>query len=261
MILLFFIVAVFLLSKLRAALHEQKLLTVELQTALNELTSTNKSLEAFSSSVSHDLRAPLRHIEAFAQMVADEYADKLDERGRDYIRRIRAATQRMKDLIAALLDLSRYTRVDLNRARIDLSAMVKTAVAERAQDWPDRKVKLAIADGVTVEGDPAMLEAVIDNLIGNAWKFTQKRPDAKIEFGVTGLDGKTVYYVRDNGAGFDKKYSDRLFSPFQRLHSDHEFPGLGIGLATVQRIIYRHGGRIWAEGETDRGATFYFTIS
>jgi light-regulated signal transduction histidine kinase (bacteriophytochrome) len=261
MILMFFIVTVLLFSKLRAALHEQKLLALELRTALNDLKSTNKSLEAFSSSVSHDLRAPLRHIEAFAQKITDEYSDKLDETGKDYIRRISSNTRRMNDLIAALLRLSRYTRADLNRAKVSLSVMVKAAIAEHAQSRPERKVELVIADGVTAEGDPTMLQVVIDNLIGNAWKFTQKRPDAKIEFGVTGLDGKTVYYVRDNGAGFDKKYIAKLFSPFQRLHSDGEFPGIGIGLATVQRIIYRHGGRIWAEGETDRGATFYFTIS
>jgi PAS domain S-box-containing protein len=253
-----------------------KAANAQLELKMIELAALNKELEAFNYSVSHDLRAPLRHIDGFVHALLDGYADKLDEKGRDYLRRVGAGAQRMKDLIDALLSLSRYTRVNVNRSKVYLSSMVQAAVAEQRLSWPERNVEVVVADGVTVEGDPAMLQVVINNLVWNSWKFTQSRPDAKIEFGAfecgarnaefgmktQGMckEGETVYFVRDNGVGFDKKYSDKLFKPFLRLHFEDEFPGLGIGLSIVQRIIHRHGGRIWAEGEVDKGATFYFTL-
>ena len=260
MVLLFFIIVVLSLSKLRNTLAEQRKMSLELQKAFDDVKIINKSLEAFSFSVSHDLRAPLWHIEGFAEALAEEYSNKLDEKGKDYIRRIYSNTQRMKDLIDALLKLSRHSRGSLNRSPVDLSAMVKRAVEDGIKSWPGREVKKVIADGVMADGDPALLQVIIFNLIDNALKFTSRRPVAKIEFGSTKMDGKDVYFVRDNGAGFSMDNAKRLFDPLQRLHSESEFPGFGIGLATVQRIIHRHGGRIWAESEVDRGATFYFTL-
>ena len=233
----------------------------ELIRRTQELAASNKELETFSYAVSHDLRSPLWYIAGFIDVLEENYSEELDEKGRDHLRRVSDGAQRMKQLIEALLNLSRYMNAPLNRVKVDLSEMVKTSLAEHAQVWPERKVELIIAEGVTAEGDPSILDVAIRNLIGNAWKFSEKRPDAKIEFGETELEGKTVYYVRDNGAGFDKEFGDKLFTPFQRLHSEDEFPGLGIGLTTVQRIIHRHGGRIWAESEVNKGATFYFTLN
>jgi signal transduction histidine kinase len=260
MILLFFIFVTLSLSKLRISLREQRQLSLELQTALDDSKTTNESLEAFSYSVSHDLSAPLRRTEGFVKMIAEQYSDKLDETGKDYIRRVCSNTRRMQDLIDALLKLSRYGRGNLNRSKVDLTAMVRRALEDAAKSWPGRQAEIATADGVTVDGDPALLQVIVFNLVENAWKFTRHRPVSKIEFGLTKIDGKDVYFVRDNGAGFSMKNAESLFKPFQRLHTESEFPGFGIGLATVQRIIYRHGGRIWAESEVNKGATFYFTL-
>lgn len=260
MILVFFIVVSLALSKLRIILYEQRQLSLELQNALDDVKITNESLEAFSYSVSHDLTAFLWRIESYAEMISEKYSDKLDDTGKDYIHRVCSNTQRMQDLIDALLKLSRHTRGDLNRSRVDLTAMVRRTIEEIAKSWPGRQVKIVTADGVTADGDPALLQMIISNLIENAWKFTKHRPVTKIEFGLTNIDGKDVYFVRDNGAGFSMENAEQLFKPFQRFHSKAEFPGFGIGLATVQRIIHRHGGRIWAESEVNMGATFYFTL-
>ncbi len=226
-----------------------------------QLEASNKELEAFAYSVSHDLRTPLRGIDGFSLALLEDYADKLDESGKDYLQRVRAGALKMGQLIDALLNLSRLTRSEVKRAPVDLSALAKNAAEELSKSEPGRRVEFVIAGGVTVKGDPVMLRAVIDNLLANAWKFTGKRDAARIEFGVKKADGKTAYFVRDNGSGFDMTYANKLFTAFQRLHGTADFPGLGIGLATVQRIIHRHGGRVWAEGEVEKGATFYFTLS
>lgn len=223
------------------------------------LESTNKELEAFSYSVSHDLRAPLRTIDGFSRILLEDYAEDLDEEARDYLGRVRAASAHMGRLIDDLLNLSRVTRGPLRRERVDLSVMAAEVVGELQRADPARNVEFVVEDGVTAWGDARLLLVALENLLGNAWKFTSKRPGARIEFGVEKRPGG-AYYVRDNGAGFDMGYADKLFGAFQRLHSAGEFEGTGIGLATVQRIVHRHGGRVWAEGEVGRGATFYFTL-
>jgi light-regulated signal transduction histidine kinase (bacteriophytochrome) len=225
-----------------------------------ELELSNKALEQFAYAVAHDLRAPLRSIEGFIRILSEDYSEKLDELGRDYICRVRRGSEKMTELINALLSVSSFTRGPLSRSKVSLSTLVKTAAAELVKTQPERRVEFVIAEDVHAEGDPVLLKMVMENLIGNAWKFSGKRPGARMEFGVTQSDGNTVYCVKDNGAGFNMEYADRLFAPFQRLHSAHEFPGLGIGLTTVQRIIDHHGGRIWAEAAVDKGATFCFTL-
>ncbi len=225
-----------------------------------ELERSNKALEQFAYSVSHDLRAPLRSIDGFIRILYEDYAEHLDEAGRDYIRRVQAGSTRMIELINALLGLSRLTGAPLHRSKVYLSTLAKTAAAELEMDHPERRVEFVIAEEAYAEGDPVMLKIVMDNLIGNAWKFTANQPVAKIEFSVAHNNGETVYCIKDNGAGFNMKYVNKLFMPFQRLHSANEFPGIGIGLATVQRIIDHHKGRIWAEAEVDKGAAFYFTL-
>ncbi len=236
--------------------HLEKL--VEQRTV--ELAAVNKELESFSYSVSHDLRAPLRSIDGFSQALLEDCADKLNEQGRDHIQRVRSAAQRMGELIDDLLNLSQVTRAEMRRSAVDLSALANAVVAELRQTQPGRQVEFVIAEGLTVKGDAVLLRTVLENLLGNAWKFTGKKSAARIEFGVTRNEGKPAYFVRDDGVGFDMTYVDKLFAPFQRLHSVGDFPGTGIGLATVQRIVYRHGGRVWAEGEVGKGATFYFTL-
>jgi light-regulated signal transduction histidine kinase (bacteriophytochrome) len=227
-----------------------------------ELAAANRELEAFSYSVSHDLRAPLRSIDGFSQAVLEDYADKLDEPGRDHLNRVRAATQRMGQLIDDLLKLARVTRAEIRPTTVDLSALAANVLAELQKNEPGRRVEYRIEPGLTAEGDARLLRVVLDNLLGNAWKFAGKTANARIEFGATrGSDGTPSYFVRDNGAGFDMAYANKLFSAFQRLHSMNEFPGTGIGLATVQRIILRHGGTVRAEGRPGAGATFYFTLS
>lgn len=232
----------------------------ELNITTSQLEATNKELQAFSYSVSHDLRVPLRAIEGFSQALLEDYGNKLDAEGKDYLWRLWGASQKMSQLIEAMLTLSRLTRSDIKRENVDLSALAKTLAEELQRTQPDRKAVFVIAKGVTATGDAAMLRIVLDNLLGNAWKFTGKHPSARIEFGVKEIEGKPAYFVKDDGAGFDMAYADKLFSAFQRLHTEAEFPGIGIGLATVQRIIHRHGGRVWAQGEVEKGATFYFTL-
>ena len=225
-----------------------------------ELMAINKELEAFSYSVSHDLRAPLRSINGFSQALIEDHTDKLDAEGKDYLNRIRIATQHMGNIIDDLLKLSRITRHPLEHEKVSLSLLSQSIISDLQKKESDRKVKVSIENDLTVMGDKQLLHMVLGNLIGNAWKFTSKKTNAKIEIGKIRKDGKDIFFVRDNGAGFDMKYADKLFVPFQRLHSDEEFEGTGIGLGIVNRIIHRHGGKIWAEGKEDEGATFYFSI-
>ncbi len=240
----------------------------DLEDANHELESTNRELEAFSYSVSHDLRAPLRSIDGFSQILVEDYADEIDDEGKDYLGRVRAGSQRMGRLIDDILGLSRVTRGNMERKRLDLGALAEEVAEELREARPERederKVEFSAQKGLEVWGDPKLLRVALVNLIGNAWKFTEKSPEAYIEFGLSeklSYKGRVpVYYVRDNGAGFDMAYAGKLFGAFQRLHGEDEFEGTGIGLATVQRVVHRHGGRIWAEGEVDRGATFYFTL-
>ena len=225
-----------------------------------ELAAANTELDAFAYSVSHDLRAPLRSIDGFSQVLLEDYATKLDESGRDSLQRVRAASQRMAGLIDDLLKLARVTRAEMRTEPVDLSAMAQDIAAELQRAAPDRPVELAIAAGLEARGDARLLRVVLDNLLRNSWKYTGNQPQPRIEFGTMQQNGKRVFMVRDNGAGFDMKYADKLFGVFQRLHSASEFEGTGVGLATVRRIITRHGGRIWAEGTVGQGATFYFTL-
>jgi signal transduction histidine kinase len=225
-----------------------------------ELERANRELDAFSYSVAHDLRAPLRAIEGFSQILAEEHKAQLDGEGLRLLDMVRGSTQRMAQLIDGLLHLARVTRSELHRVSTDLSALARTALAQLAADGSGRRVEIAVTDGLHADVDPRLLQAVLANLLGNAWKFSSRQPHARIEFGSCERDGERAYFVRDNGAGFDMDYASRLFGAFQRLHPESEFPGTGIGLATVARIIGRHGGRIWAEGAVGQGATFFFTL-
>jgi signal transduction histidine kinase len=235
--------------------------TRELETRSQELATANQELEAFSYSVSHDLRAPLRGIDGFSRALLDDYDGKvLDEQGAHYLKRVRANTQRMAELIDDLLHLSRVTRADLVRAKVDFTRLACKVSADLAAREPERHVDFRIAEGLVAYVDAHLLAIVLENLLGNAWKFTARRPDARIEVGRETDGSEHPFFVRDNGAGFDMAYAGKLFGVFQRLHEAASFEGTGIGLATVQRIIHRHGGRIWAESAPDRGATFFFTL-
>jgi len=227
---------------------------------VEELERKNRELEAFSYSVSHDLRAPLRSIDGFSAALLEGYADKLDAKGQDYLGRVRAAAGRMGQLIDDLLQLSKVGRAELRRGRVDLSALAGTVAAGLQQAHPERRVRMLISGGVVAEGDSSLLHIVLENLLGNAWKFSAGVAEPVIEFGVSQGDGVSTYFVRDNGAGFDLAYAGRLFTPFQRLHTSSRFPGTGIGLATVHRIVDRHGGRVWAQSAVDQGATFRWTL-
>lgn len=226
-----------------------------------ELEAANKELEAFAYSVSHDLRTPLRSIDGFSLALLEDYWDRIDEQGRDYLRRVREASQTMGELIDDMLDLSRVTRTQMHWKTVDLSGMAHRIAAALHDGDPKRPVEFAIAAGLGAYGDPALLRAALENLLGNAWKFTAKCDRARIEFGEVNEDGRRVFFVKDNGIGFDMNYAGRLFEPFQRLHSRKEFPGTGVGLATVKRIVNRHGGRIWADSRVGSGATFYFSLN
>jgi PAS domain S-box-containing protein len=237
----------------------------ELESLVRERTSDllalNDELESFNYSVSHDLRAPLRGLTGFSEILLEEYAERLDENGRHYLERVSAAAERMGKLIDALLDLSRVSRSELRIEQVDLTEMVHLIVAALRDADPDRDVTVDVEGGVSAQGDPGLLRIALQNLLVNAWKFTRDTTSARIEFGASNSPEGNVYFVRDNGAGFDMSYRSKLFVPFQRLHSPLSFSGTGIGLATVQRIVHRHGGKVWAEGQVGAGATFYFTLT
>jgi PAS domain S-box-containing protein len=234
--------------------------TNELKQRMSELEAANKELEAFSYSVSHDLRAPLRGIDGFSGALLEDEADKLDEKGKDYLHRICASTRHMSQLIDDMLKLSKISSSDMQHDQVDLSTLANKVASELQNAQPERLAEFVIEPDLRAEGDLSLLKIVLENLMNNAWKFTAPHPSARIEFGRKELEGKPAYFLRDNGVGYNIAYADKLFSPFQRLHSTAEFPGTGIGLATVQRIIHRHGGRVWAEGEVEKGATVYFTL-
>lgn len=248
------------IAQLRSAEDEIRMLNLNLEKRVRELSAANKELDAFSYTVSHDLRAPLIRMDGFTRALLEQYAGKLDDQGKLYLERVRSASQRMCQLVDDLLDFSRVSRADMRVEQLDLSDVVRAIVADIQSRNPERAVGFVIEDGVTAVGDLALARIVLVNLLENAWKFTRKQPQARIEFGRTFQNGVPIYFVRDNGAGFDPAYSHKLFTPFDRLHSPADFEGTGIGLATVDRIVRRHGGRIWAEGEVQRGATFYFTL-
>jgi PAS domain S-box-containing protein len=235
--------------------------TAELEASNRELAASNRELEAFCYSVSHDLRSPLRAMDGFSSELLRSYSGQvLDEKGQHYLQRIRAGTQRMGQLIDDLLQLSRISRGELRRERVDLTTTAVAFADELRQRDPDRKVSFEIAPGLTGQGDPGLLKVALENLLENAWKFTSKKPGATITVGQVNQEGRPAFFVKDDGAGFDMTYADKLFRAFQRLHSEREFPGNGIGLATVQRAIRRQGGQVWAEGRPGEGATFFFTL-
>ena len=225
-------------------------------TALAELEHSNKELEAFSYSVSHDLRAPLRAIDGFSRALMEDYAAALNDEGRGYLERVRSGTLRMAQLIEDLLGLSRLTRAPLRREPVDVTAIGRKILADLSERDPERRVESVVAEGLTATADARLVTVVLENLLGNAWKFTAKQPAARVEVGKN--DG--AFFVRDNGAGFDLKYAEKMFTPFQRFHADTDYQGTGIGLATVHRVIKRHGGRIWAEASPGQGAAFFFTL-
>lgn len=225
-----------------------------------ELREAESDMKSFSSSVSHDLRGPLRSISGFSLAVLDRYGDQLDDQGRAYLERVRNATHRMGSLIDDLTALSQVMQAELMLEPLDLGTMAKEQAAKLMAEDPERQCEFAIPEHVAAFGDEHLIAVLVDNLVGNAWKFSSKHSSARIEVGMEEQSGETVYFVKDDGAGFDMQYVDKLFLPFQRLHPADEFAGTGIGLATVKRIVQRHGGRIWAKGEVDKGAAVYFTL-
>lgn len=224
-------------------------------------SALDQELAAFSYSITHDLRAPLRTIDGFCEALEEEYADRLDEQGREYLRLVRSAAARMEQLFAAFHQLSDVSRGELRRQRVPLSEIARSIAAALRETGPRRNVTMDIEPDLTADGDPVLLRVALEQLLGNAWKFTSKRATASIRFGSEERDGKRFFFVRDDGAGFDSKYAAKLFGPFQRLHLASEFEGVGMGLAIVRRIIHRHGGTVWATGETDQGACVYFTVT
>ncbi len=239
---------------------ERRREAVVLKAAKDAAEAANQELEAFSYAVAHDLRAPLRSVAGFSMALEEDYADKLDKTGLEFLSRMRESARQMAQRIDGLLGLSRLSRGDLVIERLDISRIAEHSAAALREAYPERDVEVVVQSGLVADGDARLIASVLDNLLGNAWKFTSKRAGARVEVGASTTDGVRAFFVRDNGAGFEQAYAQRLFGAFQRLHSAVEFEGTGIGLATVQRIVRRHGGRIWAEGEVERGATFYFTL-
>jgi signal transduction histidine kinase len=235
--------------------------TSELHRRSAELDVLNRELEAFSYSVAHDLRSPLISIDGFSQVLLESYGEKLDDTGRSHLERITGSARRMHRLINDLCELSKVVRAPMHHITVDLSRIANEIVRSSRESAPERNVSVVVADGMVVEGDSALLRIALENLFSNAWKFTSRTPTARIEFG-SRIDrsGRRAYFLRDNGAGFDPRHAANLFSPFKRLHAESQFPGSGIGLATVHRIVHRHSGEIWAEAAVDRGACFYFTL-
>jgi len=231
-----------------------------IQQANIDLEIKNKELESFSYSVSHDLRAPLRSITGFSQVLLEDYESMLDDDAQGYLRRIIKGAHHMDSLISDLLRLAYTTRVEMKFESVNLSQLVNETEQRLRENSPDREIQFTVDEDVIVSADVSLMRSVIENLLDNAWKYTSRSPNSCIKFGVQVEDGRAVYFVKDNGVGFNPQYSDKLFMAFQRLHSSSDFPGTGIGLATVQRIIHRHGGQVWGEAELDKGATFYFTL-
>jgi signal transduction histidine kinase len=230
---------------------------VELGQAKSAADAANGELEAFSYSVAHDLRAPLRSIDGFSTALLEEWSDRLDPQGKDYLTRVAAGAKRMQQLIDDLLELARLTRNALHKSRVDLGGLAQQVFADLRRSDPQRQVEFVVAEPLMADADPRLIRVVLENLLGNAWKFTGKQPQARIE---VGSETQGTYFIRDNGAGFEMKWAGKLFAPFQRLHKATDFPGTGIGLATVQRIIGYHGGKVWPESEPGKGATFFFTL-
>jgi light-regulated signal transduction histidine kinase (bacteriophytochrome) len=225
-----------------------------------ELERANREMEAFTYSISHDLRAPLRSMAGFAGILIQDYAEGLDKQVKDYLGRILRGSEKMTRLIDDLLRLSEISRRQMEKTEVDLSAIASSVISDMREADPERRVIIRIEEGLSAFADRSLMEIVLSNLLGNAWKFTSRTENARIEFGSIQREGKNMYYVRDNGAGFDPQYMKKMFLPFQRLHSEQEFEGTGIGLTIIERIIHRHGGRVWAEGEKGKGATIYFTL-
>ena len=254
-------------SELQEAIHrsrraeeEIKALNHHLESRIAELDDLNREMETFSYTVSHDLLGPLSRIAGFSKALLESHRDRLDDQGRLYLERIDSSTRRMNELVEELLKFSRLTRLEITEQLVDLSEIVRALAVEIGAREPQRRVDFVIPDGLQAWGDATLLRAALLNLLENSWKFTRKHASTRIEFGVAETPHGRAYFLRDDGAGFDMSQSARLFNPFQRLHKDSEFEGTGIGLATVDRIVRRHGGRIWAEGEIERGAAFYFTL-
>jgi light-regulated signal transduction histidine kinase (bacteriophytochrome) len=248
------------LAGYRSANDELQRLNESLRRQKEEVENVNRELESFSYSVSHDLRAPLRAIDGFSQILVEDFSDALGDDGKKHLSRVREGTRHMGQLIDDLLKLARVTRTEINRSEVDLTALARTIADRLRATAPDRTVTFKFEEEVRCSADPRLLAVLFENLLGNAWKFTSKRERAEITFGRESREGNTVLFVRDNGAGFDMAHAEKLFGAFQRLHSAREFEGTGIGLATVQRVVHRHGGQVWADSEVDGGATFYFTL-
>jgi light-regulated signal transduction histidine kinase (bacteriophytochrome) len=249
------------LQPLQDEIEERRRTERSLEQYTQALADSNKELESFSYSVAHDLRAPLRSITSFSQLIKQEAAGKLNADENDYLERVIKAGLHLAQLLDDLLQLARTSRIEMHVTRVDLSKLANTFLEQQQRTAPNRQVSCSVQNNVVVQGDPHLLGLVMNNLLDNAWKYTEKTEAAHIEFGVTSEHGHDVYYVRDNGVGFDMQYADKLFQPFQRLHSSGEFEGTGIGLANVKQIIHRHGGEVWANAQTGLGAAVYFTLS
>jgi light-regulated signal transduction histidine kinase (bacteriophytochrome) len=250
-----------LMLRLKETEEELKKQRDYLHQLVRDLEAANKELESFVYSVSHDLRSPLRTINGFSEIVLQDYGDKLDNTGKEYLNRIKEATKRLTQLVDDMLKLFRIIKTEVNREDVNLSEMAQSIYDDLRQSQTNRSVEFIVAPKLLVNGDRQLLQILMRNLLENAWKYTSKCPNARIEVGFVTENGKKAYFVKDNGAGFEMKYADRLFLPFQRLHSDQEYAGNGIGLAIVQRVVQRHGGEVWTKAKVGQGATFYFTLN